>query len=255
MKTLHNALFLHGGPGLHAAVERAWFGDALPILWWDQPSVAADPTPFRTLVAHAASQLETLADTVGERVDLIAHSFGGQIAVALTREYPALIRNITLLGCSPDPIRGFIIFARRLIEAGYEHPGLRDALAAVEESCDENSFSALTQACYALSGIYFGPNSAKMRERYFAIAGETPPVDTATFFAVMREFLHAPPPAQITGYGGEVAMLMGEHDPVLCVDEDREKWRGVFPQAEFKLVDAGHIVHLELPPQAWCGER
>lgn len=257
MRTLHNTLFLHGGPGLHAAAERAWFGDALPILWWDQPAVADDPTPFRTLIAHAATQLEALADTAGGQIDLIAHSFGGQIAAALAGEHPALIRHITLLGCAPDPIHQFFLLARQLLEAGHEYPGLRDALTAAEENCDESCFFALVQACYpggALPGIFFAPHSAGVRERYSAVAARTPPVDAATFFAVMQEFIHTPPPAQVTGYGGEVTILMGRHDPVLCVDKDSEKWRGVFPQAKLKVGDAGHIVHLELPPEAWFGK-
>ena len=53
MKNTYKMLFLHGGPGLHAAVERAWFGDSLPVLWWDQPAVAADdPAPFLMLADH-----------------------------------------------------------------------------------------------------------------------------------------------------------------------------------------------------------
>ena len=320
MKTLPDTLFLHGGPGLHCAVERAWFGDTLPILWWDQPGVAGEPDPFRALVAHAGRQLEAMAESTGGQVNLIAHSFGGQIAAVLAREYPGLIRRITLLGSPPTPLHAFFNFARRLLENGYERPGLKDALAAAKEICDENRFAALIQACYpdsAIPAIYFGAHSAEARDRYFAVAGKTPPIDIATFFAVMREFLHAPhltqanghgkhaapddetchdrfplsnfPPMpspqsspasgrggkrekqllipageraneslrefQINEYGGEVVMLMGRDDPLLCVEEDPVKWREVFPQLDLKLVDCGHIVHLELPPEAWCGKR
>ena len=149
---IHNALFLHGGPGLHSKVEHTWFGDTLPILWWDQPAIApalaGGPSPFRSLVAHAGRQLEALVESNGEPVDLIANSFGGQVAASLAREYPTLIRRITLLGCSPDPVRQFFLLARRLLEAGCEHPGLRDALAASEESCDESRFFAMVQACF-----------------------------------------------------------------------------------------------------------
>ena len=247
----------HGGPGLHSAVERVWFGDKLPVLWWDQPSVAGESAPFRTLVAHAGRQLEILADSGGGQVNLIAHSFGGQIAVALARQYPGLIRSITLLGSPPTPVHAFLHFARRLLQTGQEQPGLRDVLAAAENNCDENRFLALIQACYpdgALPASYFGPKSAEAQERYFAMVAKTPPIDIATFFAVMQEFLHAPHLAQVTEYGGEVIMLMGRDDPVLCVEEDLIKWREVFPQLDFKLLDSGHFVHLELPPEAWCGK-
>lgn len=255
LKALPNTLFLHGGPGLHCAVEREWFGDTLPILWWDQPaSVAGDPTPFRTLVAHAGCQLEQLAESCGGQVDLIAHSFGGQIAAALAREYPALISRITLLGCPHDRVNFFFLFAQRLLEGGYERPGLREALAAVEEHCDESRFLALIQASYpagTLPDIYFAPHSAAVRDRYFAMAAKAPPVDFATFFAVMQEFLHTPNSTQPAKYGGDVVIIMGRDDPLLELDVDRKKWCGVFPQTEFRLVDAGHFVHLELPPNVW----
>ena len=70
-----------------------------------------------------------------------------------------MIRRITLLGCPPAPLRTFINFARRLMEAEHEQPDLRYALMAVEENCDDNRFTALIQACYpdgVLPGIYFG---------------------------------------------------------------------------------------------------
>ena len=254
MTTSHNTLFIHGGPGLHSSVERTWFGDTLPILWWDQPSVAGDSTPFQTLVTHAGRQLEMLADSSGGKVDLIAHSFGGQIAAALACEYSGLIRRITLLGCHHDRICQFFLLARRLLEAGYERPGLKDALAAVEENCDENRFLAMMGAAYpdsALPGIYFGPHSAAVRDRYFDMADKTPALDIATFFTVMKEFLHTPNLTQPAGYEGEIEIIMGIHDPLLDLDVDKQKWLEVFPQAKFSVMDAGHFLHLELPPEIW----
>ena len=258
MKSTTKMLFLHGGPGLHAAVERAWFGDSLPVLWWDQPAVAADdPAPFRTLVGHAAKQLQALAASRGGPVDLIAHSFGGQIAAALANEYPALIRRITLLGCAPpDPFRPFLLLGQRLLEAGYDRPGLQDAMKAAQETPDENRFAALIQACFPdpyIPGIYFGPGSAAAKDRYLTLARVAPPVDLPTFFAVMIESLHAPPLAQVEGFAGEVVALLGKHDPLLRVDEDIKRWREIFSQAQFKVMDAGHFLHLELPPEVWLG--
>jgi pimeloyl-ACP methyl ester carboxylesterase len=257
MTTTHNTLFIHGGPGLSSAVEREWFGNTLPILWWDQPSVAGIPEPFRALVAHAGHQLETLANTSGSKINLIAHSFGGQIATALAREHPRLIRRITLLGSPPVPLHAFLHFARRLLEAGHERPGLKEALAAVEANCDGDRFIAFIQACYpdgSLPSIYFGPHSAEARDRYFEMAGKMPPIDIATFFAVMNEFLHTPNFTQPAGFDGEVSIVMGRDDPLLDLDAGKQEWLKVFPQAEVTLADAGHFVHLELPPEAWRGK-
>ena len=259
MKNTCETLFLHGGPGLHAVVERAWFNDSLPVLWWDQPAIASDdPTPFRTLVGHAVKQIQALADYGGGQVNLLAHSYSGHIAAAIAREYPALIRRITLLGCPPhDPFRIFILVGQRLLEAGYERPGLQDAMNAAQKTPDEGRFTALIQACFPdpyLPDIYFGPNSAAAKDRYLALASVAPPVDLQTFFAVMLDRLRALPPARVEGFYGEVVALIGKHDPVLHVEESIEEWREIFPQAQFKIIDAGHILHLELPPEIWLGQ-
>jgi pimeloyl-ACP methyl ester carboxylesterase len=250
----NNALFLHGGPGLHAAVERIWFGDSLPVLWWDQPAIAADdPAPFQTLVGHAARQLQAMADLNDGPVKLIAHSFGGQIAAALAKELPAYMSSITLLGCS-NPIRQFFNLGKWQAGGEYEHPELQSALTAAEEKCDESRFFALVQACFPerrRPDFYFGPSSTAVRERYFALAGATPSLDATTFFTVMRDRIHAPFLPQINGFAGEVNVFMGKHDPLLQLDEDMERWRGIFPQTQFIVVNAGHILQLELPPEVW----
>ena len=258
MESQPSTLFLHGGPGLHCAVEREWFGDTLPVLWWDQPTVAESPAPFNTLVTHAAKQLEAMVDSTGGQVGLIAHSFGGQIATALIRKHPALISRITLLGCPHDRFQFFFLLAQRLLETGHEFPGLQDALAAVEENCDEASFFSLIQACYPggnLPGIYFGPHSSGARNRYLSVLATAPPVDFATFFAVMKEFLLIPNSTQPTGYDGEVVIIMGRDDPLLDLEADRRKWLDVFPQANFKQVDAGHFLQFELPPDIWFNNK
>lgn len=51
-------LYLHAGPGLTAALERQWFGEALPLQWWDQPAIAAPLTRSPTApcsLLHAAN--------------------------------------------------------------------------------------------------------------------------------------------------------------------------------------------------------
>ena len=239
---------------MHAAVERASFGESLPVLWWDQPVIPADvPTPFHTLVDHAARQLQAMADLNNGPVGLIAHSFGGQIAAALAKELPKHISSITLLGCG-NPILQFFNLGKWQLGGEYEHPELRNVLAAAEKECDEGRFFALVQVCFPecrRPDFYFGPGSSAARERYFALAGAAPPIDATTFFTVMRDQIHAPPLPQINGFAGEVNVFLGRHDPLLQLDEDMESWRRIFPQAQFKVADAGHVLHLELPPEIW----
>lgn len=249
-----NALFLHGGPGLHAAIERIWFGNALPVHWWDQPTLS-NVLPFQTLVSHATQELQTLSNSVGGPIDLIAHSYGARIAAALASEHPTLIRCITLLGVvSTKPCQPFITLGQRLLEAGYDRPGLAEAMLAAEKTSDADRFVALIQGCFpepSLPDIYFSPNSAVARDRYLTLASTAPPIDVPTFIAVMLEALATPPPGRVDAFAGEVRVLLGKQDPVLRIDDSTETWRGIFPQARFEVVDAGHFIHLELPPDTW----
>ena len=61
MSKIPPALYLHGGPGLNCAVERAWFGDTYPILWWDQPRFPADAeNAYQATLDAAAEKLAAL---------------------------------------------------------------------------------------------------------------------------------------------------------------------------------------------------
>ena len=258
METRHTTLFLHGGFGWHCAVERVWFGDALPVLWWDQPSVAAEPEPYAALVRNAASGLRAMSASAGAPINLIAHSFGGQLAATLAAEHGELIRSITLLGCPPSPLTAFFHFARQRLNLSPERSELKAALTALEACRDMGSLMTLVQACYpdgALPDSYFGPDAEDVKTRYFDIASRSPGLDVATFMAVMQDFLHPRPPAPANSYAGEVKLLMGLHDPLLSVTEDGDKWLKVFPRAEIQTCQAGHFVQLELPPDIWCAEQ
>ena len=69
----------------------------------------------------------------------------------------------------------------------------------------------------------------------------------------MLKSLHTQPLPQVEDFDGEVVALLGKHDPVVRVEDSIETWRKIFPQTQFKVVDAGHFLHLELPPEAWFG--
>ena len=195
-----------------------------------------------------------MSDSADGPIDLIAHSFGGQIAAALATEHGELIRSITLLGCPPSPLTAFINFARRLLDNPSEHPGLKAALTAVEEHCDMSRFIALIQACYpdgTLPDSYFGTNSNEIKVRYSDIATHMPPLDIATFMAVMQAFLNPRSLPVTNSYTGAVTLLMGLNDPLLRVHEDSERWLKIFPHAKLRTYQAGHFLQYELPPETW----
>jgi pimeloyl-ACP methyl ester carboxylesterase len=244
------SLFLHGGPGFNSEVERIWFADTLPVLWWDQPAVSA----FSELVSAAAAQIDSMSHSSRDGIHLIAHSFGGQIAAALAREFPSKIRSITLLDCPAEPVRPFFLLGDRLLETGGHFPGLAEALAAAK--IDIKHFFALVQACYpgeACPDVYFAPQSSAIRERYQSLAAQAKPLDLASFAAVMSALLTTPNPIVEAGFHGEVNILMGRHDPLLDRDTDTRQWLTVFPQAKISMLDAGHGIHFELPSAQWLG--
>lgn len=51
------ALFLHGGQGRNAELQRRRFGRTLPVHWWDQPPVETSSRPYEHLVAAALCAL------------------------------------------------------------------------------------------------------------------------------------------------------------------------------------------------------
>ena len=250
MRGVQQALFLHGGPGLNSGIERLWFDSGLPIRWWDQPGVDGEAAPFDTLVKAAAAQLAEMAKH--EPIHLVAHSFGGQIAYALARDYPRRIRRITLLGCAADPANSMIRLCHRIVAQGGS-AALAQAVRIAETDLNLETFKAMVLAGAsdpAYPAVYFGPGSAAAQNRFLALMPQIF-LDLATFLTVMNGFLRAPPLEPLPGFHGEVDLIMGRHDPVLSLAADAATWSRVFPQAKIVTVEAGHIIHLETAPAIW----
>jgi pimeloyl-ACP methyl ester carboxylesterase len=248
------ALFLHGGPGLSAGIERLWFGDSLPASWWDQPLLSADDSsPFEALVSAATKQLEQMTAAAARPVDLLAHSFGGQIAIALARRSPNLVRSIRLLASPADPIRGLFRLCKAIARAHYS-ADLERAIDAAEQDLNPHSFEAMILAAAshpAYPAIYFAPRAVAARDRFLALLPRVRFLDPTTFFAVINTFLTASPIGPVEGFSGEVTLLLGREDPLVSVEGDLAQWRRILPKLQAEVVDAGHFVHLELAPTTW----
>jgi len=245
------ALFLHGGPGLSSRIERLWFGQSLPVLWWDQPSAGREPAPFDALVEAATNELRKMARL--STVHLIAHSFGGQLARALACRHPELIHRITLLGCAPNPVAGLIRLCRRVSELS-EAGSVAAAVSAAENDLNAESFAAMTMATAldpAYPAVYFGPESVAVRDRFIELTKREPILDAETFLGVMNQFLQQPSAEPLPAYAGKVDLLMGRYDPILAPDLDAAAWRRVFPALKMVTVNCGHCVHLETAPDVW----
>jgi pimeloyl-ACP methyl ester carboxylesterase len=252
------ALFLHGGPGFHARVERAWFGDRLPIHWWDQPAIAAeDRAPMRTLVDAAATELDRLAHAAGGPVSLVAHSFGGQIARALAEAMPGSIDRIVLLGSPFDPVDAHLRFAKSLVNAGADTPELVRALDGVSANVNPDSLLGVVSASFGVPGAlrhYFAKDSEAVAQRYLEQLLQGPIIDFGTLASVLRDCMRAPPPATRSPFTGRVQLLSGTTDPICAGGSDAVGWQAVFPRARYRAVPSGHMVHVELAPDIWFGQ-
>jgi pimeloyl-ACP methyl ester carboxylesterase len=250
-----SALFLHWGPGSHAAVERAWFGDSLPIRWWDQPRIALEG-----LFDAAEAELRRLSDEQGGAVGLVAHSFGGQLALELSFRAPERIRSIELLGSSEWTGRAFLNLARQLARRHPSGaPALEAAAAAGERKLDAAGFGTLAAAIAAVPDFmlhYWGPASVAARDRYLeALAHCPPPMDLGSFMEVMGAFVERTPRAGESPFRGPVRFLAGTHDPLVDLDRENAAWRARFPQLECATADCGHFVQFETPASLWYGRR
>ena len=248
-------LFLHGGPGFHARVERAWFGDALPIRWWDQPpSLPRDDAPMRALVAAAAGEVRALAAAAGTPVSLVAHSFGGQVARDLADTIPDSIGRIVLLGCAFDPASAYLRFGEALMAAGSGTEELARALAAARARLGGDVLLAVVAASFGAPAAlrhYFAPRAETVAGRYIAelVAGTV--IDFDTLAAVLRDRHGHAPAISPSAFAGPVEFVFGDADPVCAPEADLAAWWRVFPQVDSRIVASGHMIHVETAPEAW----
>lgn len=176
------SLYLHGGPGLSAVVERAWFGDSLPIDWWDQPLIGSeDGAPLDGLVDAARARLLHVAERCGTRVTLVSHSVGSVIAAHLLGDPRNPIASATLI----NPIFDLEFALRRLavhvLAANMASGAAADALASLLGQVDTVPPNLLELAA-ALGliperfDLYWSESSRAAKARYLRLAPNGPPM-------------------------------------------------------------------------------
>src|SRR6185312_14011656 len=219
------AIFLHGGPGFSAELERRRYAERLPVHWWDQPRLASDAVrPFDALVEAAREQLVGLSERRGAPVTVLASSFGTFIARELLAAIPERIESVTFSAGLLDIRLPFVRWgrwrAKRLAD-----PALETASQAAAVSNDPDVFWKLIGHIVAMPDFfddYWGPESLPQR-------------------AAMNDMLSParPSPARMpSGDAPEedacatmeipVRVLIGTHD-LLAEKADVGAWRALFP--------------------------
>ncbi|MDL5155170.1 alpha/beta fold hydrolase [Actinomycetospora termitidis] len=106
-------LVLHGGgPGCHAAGDFAAVLAVRPDRNWllvDLPGYGGSPAAGGPRLGTAAAALRDLLDGLGpDRVDVLAQSYGGLVALHLAADAPERVGRMVLLGSVPTPTPGAI---------------------------------------------------------------------------------------------------------------------------------------------------
>lgn len=258
LTTSATVLFLHGGPGMTAQLERRQFGATLPVHWWDQPRVGQDTRrPYEMLVDAAAAEATRLCSNgYTGRVDLLANSSGAYLARALVDRIPERIGAITICGgvwdLSTALLRLGRYFARQCGDADLEAACCRAAEADIPEG-----YLALLAQVSTIPGFldfYWSPSAGEPREAMKALAAEGQLIDWATCHAVMIAEIAAPQTPLAAPHPGGVRIVTGRFDPYFD-DGDIEARKTLWPSAIVEIVDAGHFPHLELPPEVWMPRR
>lgn len=251
-------LFLHGGPGLTAELERRLFGASLPVHWWDQPHVrCGTKKPFESLVDAAVAEVERLSYRPSLRIDLLGSCFGSLLARALVDRIPERIASVTISGGILD-VRAGILRLGNLLAKGQRDLEL-EALCRETAARDsaELYFALLVRVSTmpAFLDCHWSSEAQALRNAMRALAASGRLIDWPTLQSVMTATLTSYQAFPVTlAFPGEVRILLGRYDPYFD-ESDVAGWTTLWPSATVEIVNAGHFPHLELPSRTWMPRR
>lgn len=250
---MRSVLFLHGGPGLTAELERRWFGESLPVHWWDQPLVRNDASdPYSSLIDAAIAEVGRLSVAQRGPVGLLAHSFGAYLARALVARIPERIGAITICGGIWDLSTAVLRLGWKFVRS-WRDADLESACRQAADADTPQGYFGLFARVSAMPGFldcYWSPSAGGPREAMKALAAAGGLIDWPTCQALMTAALGTPPPALPVRHRAPVRIIIGRFDPYFDED-DVGAWEALWPGATVEIVEAGQFPHLELPSTVW----
>jgi len=190
-------LFLHGGPGLSAVVERELYGDSLDVHWWDQPHFEVlFARPYQALLNDTVLLAKRLAGN--GTVNLLAHSFGARIALDVARRMSNRIGAVTLIAPTFDVTDGLARLAEHLAP-GAPNP-TRLLAAASRAKLPGATFAEVWLLVEAVCEVpdflnaYWGPDADGRRRWFFDVIAKRPWVDLNTCKVILEDFWKAQVP-------------------------------------------------------------
>ncbi len=229
------------GPGFHSQIEKKFFESASPsINFWNQPPV----TSFTDL---QSSTEKVFLNLNSDKVELLAHSFGAQLAMGLSTRFPDKITKITMLNAGVDPFECFINLgiALKVIELkDTDHCRQLETMKKVEFIIQVASTPGFAET------YWHSPLKMKSMESHFAAER---PLDTQIFVAIFIDYLNQQRAfyKSIRPWNGTVSIFSSDDDALLTFKKDVEPWKSYFPKAQFiRIKNVGHYAHLEDPAVA-----
>lgn len=256
MANTPTALYLQGGPGLNCAIERVWFGENYPVLWWDQPRFFADAeNAYQLTLDAAAEKLAELHATQRKPIHVIGWSFGARLALDLAHRAPEAIGTLTLLAPSLCLETAFNRLAHYLLTRGASIPtSVSPASSSNNRANNHEDFMLRvinTLSTPNLFSHYWAPTSGAQFARHSKEAASTNWFDLDTFSAVSRDIIKRPIAPLSTGRITCIRILAGRHDPYFDPKTDIDFWKTIFPEASIRIENGGHMLPFEILATEW----
>lgn len=257
-------VFLHGGPGLCSAPDRAILGERLrarghSCVFWDEPSrLRPSGGPFDPKRAYerwlASAERCVRGASEDEAVWLLTHSFAVQAGLELCRRHSERIRGLVAITPVVDALETYRSMLR-LAERDFRSLGdeRAEAIAArlrtTTRVMDEPMQQALALAAEDSGLLDHYWVSTAAQQRAMEAHGDAAVIDAESFFAVLCDFgdrcdtLHTDGPVS-----QPVLAVFGERDPVTPLVAQLPALQAVAPRTEaVTMPSTGHFVHLEAP--------
>jgi pimeloyl-ACP methyl ester carboxylesterase len=249
-----DTLFLHGGPGLNAYVERRVLGEQFPhVHFWDQPPVHTTRDAFEVLMDAAVAEVERVFDARRIPITLMANSFGGHLASRLLEIIPHRISACHLFGPVYDIPAAFLNLLGIMANDVTADGDLRTRIAAfLKDRADRSADKTEIWEYFSLiSGDadfmrHYWPDEAQYAA-WTACARKGPGFDFTTYRNVLNDFLHHHCERRFS-FGGSQAIIieLGDRDPLLDLGREMRCWSHRFPTARIVTRrGSGHFIHLE----------
>lgn len=229
------------GPGYHSGVEREVFASRFPFVYFpDQPVNIS----FEELLQWSEEQVASLYTQNGhQKINIVAHSFGGQLVKHLVAVAGDRINEVTLVNCAFDSFHCFERLAKALnIPPLQNNAKAEDILSYILQISSNPRFA----------NLYWINSDLKLS--YESKTSNYPALDVATFMDVFTGYLKRPinfDRKENDTFQGKVRFCYSTDDVLIDEKIDIQEWKNFLPQLEaWKVSGAGHHLLHERPDLA-----